>query len=149
MVNDHKDSEGSALAAVPPVVVSDAMDVAWEVRCGSRERPSVELAMFTRGVCHSAQGLRLLGQWQAKIAEQTAWKMYVVRPKSVCIAMGGQADRRGFSYEQAVRFNYTSEQRSVMIDAIAMIKSLASLMVRGAAELTPVRNTASCVCAPA
>jgi Cytoplasmic Fragile-X interacting family len=41
-------------------------------------------------------------------------------------------------YERVVRFNYTAEERAALVDVIAMIKGLESVMVNETKNLAPV-----------
>ncbi|KAJ3311868.1 Cytoplasmic FMR1-interacting protein 2 [Boothiomyces sp. JEL0838] len=76
----------------------------------------------TREVYNAAyNGLNLLSQLTTRVLEQAAWK-YLNPAKS---ASGVQLTE---IYEQAVQHNYNHEEKKVLIEYIAMIKGLSSLL---------------------
>jgi hypothetical protein len=53
-----------------------------------------------------------------------------VRCSDVGVAADDAAQRSkpGFNYERCVRYNYDAEEKSMLVETIAMIKSLSSLL---------------------
>jgi len=66
------------------------------------------------------RGLRLLSEWSGLVLRQSAWKY--AHPTGV------QTDAA--EYERAVRYNYNTEERVVLVEVLAMIKGLSLLMTR-------------------
>lgn len=113
------------------------------------------------------RGLRLISNWTTRILEQSAWKY--AHPvslskfeNSATPNSSGSTDPNASSghidvesqktaesmrstvtdYERVVRFNYTAEERSALVDVIAMIKSLEGIMLKQTTLLAPVLREA-------
>ncbi|CAM8960308.1 unnamed protein product [Rhodiola kirilowii] len=72
------------------------------------------------------EGFQLLSKWTGRIWEQCAWKFS--RPCKEESPTDLQ-DSSGISdYEKVVRYNYSSEERKVLVELISYIKSVGSMM---------------------
>lgn len=77
------------------------------------------------------EGLRLLSEWSGKVLRQSAWKY----------AHPNTNDKLGpdaVEYERVVKHNYTDEERFVLVEVIACLKGLASVMLRHDGVLSPI-----------
>ncbi|KAJ3281602.1 Cytoplasmic FMR1-interacting protein 2, partial [Borealophlyctis nickersoniae] len=86
-------------------------------------------AAFSNAECATVynivlQGVKLLASLTTKVLEQSAWKF--ANPTSP--SLNPSVPATAISYELAVRFNYSSEEKRALIEYIAMIKSLSSLL---------------------
>jgi len=78
------------------------------------------------------EGMRLLADWSDRILRQSAWKY--AHPN-----IGEKSgDPVSVEYERVVKHNYTSEERFVLVEAIACLKGLASMMMRHESLLSPI-----------
>ncbi|KAJ3145710.1 Cytoplasmic FMR1-interacting protein 2 [Geranomyces variabilis] len=71
------------------------------------------------------QGVRHLVTLTTRVIEQSAWKY--ANPVNPQVVPNIPAD--SLSYELAVRFNYSAEEKRVLIEYTAMIKNLTSMML--------------------
>ncbi|TPX72953.1 hypothetical protein SpCBS45565_g00163 [Spizellomyces sp. 'palustris'] len=71
------------------------------------------------------QGLKTLAQCTTAVLEQSAWKY--ANPINPQIAR--HIPNEALSYELAVRFNYSAEEKRALIEYIAMIKNLSSMLL--------------------
>lgn len=76
------------------------------------------------------QGFSLLSDWTGKVLSQAAWKYSHMNQDPNIKAT--------VDYERAVRYNYDSSEKFALIELIAMLKSLAALMLREDAMLGPI-----------
>ncbi|KAI9101038.1 cytoplasmic fragile-X interacting family-domain-containing protein [Phlyctochytrium arcticum] len=70
------------------------------------------------------RGIRTLAMCTTRVLEQSAWKY--ANPVNPSLNPSIPAD--SLSYELAVRFNYSNEEKRALIEYIAMIKNLSSLL---------------------
>ena len=57
--------------------------------------------------------------------------------QKVTILQGGDPNSKARAYEMAVRYNYSTEELTQLVDCISMIKSLAALMLRAETGISP------------
>lgn len=82
------------------------------------------------GIC------RCLSRWQALLQQASAYKLAHPLTQAAARAAGSVSQsRNGLEYEQAVRFNYNDQDRSLLIDCVGAVKSLANLMLDSSALL--------------
>ncbi|GAM27817.1 hypothetical protein SAMD00019534_109930 [Acytostelium subglobosum LB1] len=74
-------------------------------------------------------GLRILSEWSSHVLQQSAWKYS--KPNN------DQKIQAQFDYERVVKYNYTPEERVALIQMIAMIKGLGSLISKYESLLEP------------
>lgn len=89
---------------------------------------SETLALEVRRVI--LQGFSLLSDWTGRVLSQAAWKYSHMNQDPNIKAT--------VDYERAVRYNYDSNEKFALIELIAMLKSLAALMLREDAMLGPI-----------
>ena len=89
---------------------------------------SETLALEVRRVI--LQGFSLLSDWTGRVLSQAAWKYSHMNQDPKVKAT--------VDYERAVRYNYDSNEKFALIELIAMLKSLAALMLREDAMLGPI-----------
>ena len=89
---------------------------------------SETLALEVRRVI--LQGFSLLSDWSGRVLSQAAWKYSHMNQDPKIKAT--------VDYERAVRYNYDSNEKFALIELIAMLKSLANLMLREDAMLGPI-----------
>ncbi|EFA78321.1 component of SCAR regulatory complex [Heterostelium album PN500] len=75
-------------------------------------------------------GMRILSDWSSRVLQQSAWKYSKPNNDNTIPAQ--------FDYERVVKFNYRPEERVALIQFIAMIKGLGSLMARHESLLEPL-----------
>ncbi|KYQ91088.1 component of SCAR regulatory complex [Tieghemostelium lacteum] len=75
-------------------------------------------------------GLRILSDWTCRVLQQAAWKYSKPNNDASLPAQ--------FDYERVVKFNYTPDERTALIQFIAMIKGLATLMTSHESLLQPI-----------
>eukprot|EP01119_Soliformovum_irregulare_P019520 TRINITY_DN6199_c0_g1_i4.p1 TRINITY_DN6199_c0_g1~~TRINITY_DN6199_c0_g1_i4.p1 ORF type:complete len:1378 (-),score=485.69 TRINITY_DN6199_c0_g1_i4:58-4191(-) len=76
------------------------------------------------------QGMRYLSDWTTRVLQQAAWKY--AKPNS------DSETQSTVEYEKVVRYNYTAEEKFATVEFIAMIKSLAELMLREDGVFSPI-----------
>jgi len=80
-------------------------------------------------ICNTVlQGLQLLGSWSCLVLQQSAYKY--ARPKA--------GEEFTVEYERVVKGNYQPEEKSALVEFIAMIKGLANVMLREDGLLSPL-----------
>ncbi|VFQ78892.1 unnamed protein product [Cuscuta campestris] len=73
------------------------------------------------------EGFQLLSTWTARIWEQSAWKFS--HPCKDPVSKDLHEPAGSFSdYEKVVRFNYSAEERKVLIELVSYIKSIGSML---------------------
>jgi len=92
-----------------------------------------------------SNALQNLSNWTALIQQQSAYKyanpisngdyQNLLKHESVLNASQGQ------EYEKAVRFNYTNEDKHVLIDVISMIKGLSNTLLENKSLFEPILHT--------
>jgi cytoplasmic FMR1 interacting protein len=83
------------------------------------------------------RSFRSLASWSSKIKEQSAYKYSNPCNEAEYKRQGGKS-QPGHEYEKVVRFNYSSEEMSALLDVIGMIKGLGSLMMRSELLCVPL-----------
>eukprot|EP00954_Amorphochlora_amoebiformis_P005293 417356-Amorphochlora_amoeboformis.AAC.2 len=73
------------------------------------------------------EGLALLSKWNSQIRMQAAYKCAHPIGDEKYKAAGGTG-QKGHEYERVVRFAYTKEELSTLVDVIGMLKGLGSLL---------------------
>lgn len=79
------------------------------------------------------QGVQLMSDFTSRILQQAAWKYS--NPN-----MDPTIDTE-IDYERAIRYNYTAEELSALVEVIAMVKGLARLFLRNDTVLSPIIRT--------
>jgi len=74
--------------------------------------------------------LRILSDWTSRVLQQSAWKYSKPNNDPTINAT--------FDYERVVKYNYTADERTALIQFIAMIKSLSTLIIKNEALLQPI-----------
>ncbi|KAJ3017098.1 Cytoplasmic FMR1-interacting protein 2, partial [Thoreauomyces humboldtii] len=71
------------------------------------------------------RGIRLLASLSTRVLEQTAWKYAnPINPQ-----LSPNVPVESLSYELAVRFNYSPEEKKALIEYLAMIKNLSTMLL--------------------
>lgn len=78
------------------------------------------------------QGFNLLSDWTSKVLQQSAYKYANPDTKTQTVST---------EYERVVRFNYSDEEKFALVEAIAMIKGLASVILKHDGLLFPFIRT--------
>lgn len=79
------------------------------------------------------QGVQLMSDFTSRILQQAAWKYS--KPNM------DENIKTEIDYERAIRFNYTGEELSALVEVIAMVKGLARLFLRNDTVLSPIIRT--------
>ncbi|EGC37325.1 Rac-binding component of scar regulatory complex [Dictyostelium purpureum] len=102
-----------------------------EIKAAKARGPKEPLPISDNDIEHiTLVGLRALSDWSSKVLQQSAWKYS--RPNN------DPNISAAFDYERVVKFNYTKDERTALVQFIAMIKSLATLMVKYESLLQPI-----------
>jgi len=100
----------------------------------------------------------LLRDWNCLVQQSSAWKYTHPAEDELVEARGGDAsnlekaangenenntteerkEKMGWQYERVIKYNYSKEELSVLVDVISMIKSLASMIFNKEALLAPI-----------
>ncbi|TPX53931.1 hypothetical protein PhCBS80983_g06110 [Powellomyces hirtus] len=91
------------------------------------EMPTGQLSIQQNSQVYTvvAQGINLLVTLTTRVLEQSAWKYAnPVNPQ-----LNPTIPAESLSYELAVRFNYTAEEKRALIEYIAMIKNLSAMLL--------------------
>eukprot|EP01083_Nonionella_stella_P244306 850449_1 len=85
-------------------------------------------------------GMKLLGDWTAKLQEQIAYKAAHPISQSEFVSLGGSIgdDNPYASYEQMTRFNYSNELKHAMVEVIGLIKGLSNMLCSAETQLRNV-----------
>eukprot|EP01132_Coremiostelium_polycephalum_P008287 gene8287-10183_t len=75
-------------------------------------------------------GLTFLSDWTTRVLHQSAWKYS--KPNN------DPAIPAQFDYERVVKYNYTPDERTALIQIIAMIKGLSGLMTKSESLFQPI-----------
>jgi len=95
----------------------------------------------------SEKGIRHVANWTSLILEQSAWKYSHPADASLenevqynSEQQPAQADeeKKITEYERVVRYNYNAADRAALVDTIAMIKGLESLMLKHSGLFAPL-----------
>jgi hypothetical protein len=107
------------------------------------------------------KGVKSISTWKTAILEQCAWKYSHPAPIDRCqldahLILKLEEEKEGIvnedqtkdlkditigEYERVVRFNYTKEERAILVEMISMIKSAEKIMITNASKLLPlIRN---------
>jgi cytoplasmic FMR1 interacting protein len=110
-----------------------------EVRLARAERKAgapdqVPLPMARETVATVLQGVQLMSDWAGRILQQAAWKY--ANPNM------DKSIQTEIDYERAIKYNYKSEERSALVEVIAMCKGMARLVLKHDTFLSPVIRAA-------
>ncbi|KAL6525143.1 hypothetical protein OROMI_030736 [Orobanche minor] len=96
----------------------------------SMDGADMEWAKEVKGIVYDmvVEGFQLLSRWTARIWEQCAWKFS--RPCKDPISAESHGISSFSDYEKVVRYNYSAEERKVMVEIVSYIKGIGSLMQR-------------------
>merc|ERR1712228_726756 len=75
------------------------------------------------------QGLKLLGNWSAAMQETLSWKYCNPCSNEQFLKMGGKKDKKYMPYQCATQYNFTNEEKWVLVEILGLIKGLSKLMV--------------------
>jgi cytoplasmic FMR1 interacting protein len=86
------------------------------------------------------EGLRLLRDWVTCVLDMATWKYTNPASLDRLNTVGAKKGKDGqfHQYEMVMRYNFTKEELSVLVDCISMIKSLGSMMKKAESDLAPV-----------
>ncbi|KAN0039438.1 hypothetical protein ACTA71_001632 [Dictyostelium dimigraforme] len=102
-----------------------------EIRAAKARGPKEPLPLPESDIqAITLMGLRILSDWTSRVLQQSAWKYSKPNNDPTISAT--------FDYERVVKFNYTKEERTALVQFVAMIKSLASLMMKSETLLQPI-----------
>lgn len=76
------------------------------------------------------QGFSYLSDWTGRVLSQAAWKY--AHPNN------DESIQATVEYERVIRYNYTTDESFALVEFIAMLKSLASIMLKEDAILSPI-----------
>ncbi|CAM9320569.1 unnamed protein product, partial [Laminaria digitata] len=83
-------------------------------------------------------GLRLLQRWSCVVLECMAWKHTHPCSQEAFLRAGGDSKGKGMDYERVVRYNWSANELSAIVEVITMTKSLGSLLSRAEGRLAPL-----------
>ncbi|CAM9248489.1 unnamed protein product, partial [Hapterophycus canaliculatus] len=83
-------------------------------------------------------GLRLLQRWSCIVLECMAWKYTHPCSTAAFKSAGGDPKGKGMEYERVVRYNWSANELSAVVEVITMTKSLGSLLSRAEGRLAPL-----------
>jgi len=83
------------------------------------------------------KGMKLLGSWSAAVHETLSWKYANPCSKEDFIKMGGR-DGDTMPYQCATQYNYSNEEKWVLVEILGLIKGLAKLMIDAKITVTPI-----------
>ncbi|CAM9579119.1 unnamed protein product [Ectocarpus fasciculatus] len=83
-------------------------------------------------------GLRLLQRWSCVVLESMAWKYTHPCSQAAFKGAGGDPMGKGMEYERVVRYNWSPNELSAIVEVITMTKSLGSLLSRAEGRLAPL-----------
>lgn len=129
-----------------------------------QKTPNVEIPESVRAEAKSLteQGIYFIAGWTTRVLEQSAWKYS--HPVAISKleqqnsdspaeektdkkdeddegASTDEGKREISDYERVVRFNYTAEERTALVDVIAMIKGIEGVMQKSASIMLPLIRT--------
>lgn len=78
-------------------------------------------------------GFSHLSDWTGRVLAQAAWKY--AHPNN------DEQIKASNDYERVIRYNYTSDEKFALVEFIAMLKSLASILLKEDALLDPILKT--------
>ena len=84
------------------------------------------------------EGLCLCSKWTASILEQVAWKYQYPASQESLADRNVKLDSPGIEYEKAVRWNYSKEELSVLVDCVSIVKALNGLMMKAEGTVASV-----------
>mmetsp|Transcript_10780 Transcript_10780/g.22130 ORF Transcript_10780/g.22130 Transcript_10780/m.22130 type:complete len:1377 (+) Transcript_10780:38-4168(+) len=91
------------------------------------------------------EGLHLMKSWTCYILEMSAWKFQHPADDATMKKRGWEPNteltgnqQQAVFFEKVVRYNYSKEELSVLVDCISMIKSLAFLLKEKEHKLAPI-----------
>jgi cytoplasmic FMR1 interacting protein len=84
------------------------------------------------------EGLCLCSKWTASILEQVAWKYQYPASQESLTDRNVELDSPGIEYEKAVRYNYSKEELSVLVDCVSIVKALNGLMMKAEGTVASV-----------
>jgi len=97
------------------------------------------IKLYSRGFELVIRGMKLLGDWTAKLREQIVFKSANPTSESQYQILGGRGGKNKV-YEQITRFNYSNELKYAMVEIIGLIKGLSNLLLTNE---TKIRNVLS------
>ncbi len=87
------------------------------------------------------EGVGLLGEWTSAILEVSAWKYQHAASPEMMKSRGHDPSAVGDEginpFEQVVRYNYSKQELCAFVECIAMVKSLADMIMSSEAGLAP------------
>jgi cytoplasmic FMR1 interacting protein len=81
---------------------------------------------------------RCLSQWSCIVQSALAWKYRHPVTIAQLKARNIPVDSDGIEYEQVLRYNLSSDELTIMVDVISMIKSLSSSLAQAEALFAPI-----------
>eukprot|EP00471_Norrisiella_sphaerica_P011983 CAMPEP_0184501642 /NCGR_PEP_ID=MMETSP0113_2-20130426/48214_1 /TAXON_ID=91329 /ORGANISM="Norrisiella sphaerica, Strain BC52" /LENGTH=1294 /DNA_ID=CAMNT_0026890469 /DNA_START=114 /DNA_END=3998 /DNA_ORIENTATION=- len=90
---------------------------------------NLKLELCTETYNTVLEGLHLVASWNKAIRMQSAYKCAFPVDSKTYTAKGGTGGK-GNEYEKVVRYAYTDEELSILVDVIGMVKGLGSLLQR-------------------
>eukprot|EP00485_Elphidium_margaritaceum_P018770 CAMPEP_0202730760 /NCGR_PEP_ID=MMETSP1385-20130828/186801_1 /ASSEMBLY_ACC=CAM_ASM_000861 /TAXON_ID=933848 /ORGANISM="Elphidium margaritaceum" /LENGTH=1334 /DNA_ID=CAMNT_0049397039 /DNA_START=27 /DNA_END=4031 /DNA_ORIENTATION=+ len=108
-----------------------------DVRAHRKNPAGIDVAIAARGLELVVRGLKLLGDWTAKLREQIAFKCANPASESDYVTQGGRGGKYAV-YEQITRFNYRSDLKFAMVEIIGLIKGLSNLMLSAESKIRPI-----------
>jgi len=83
------------------------------------------------------RGMKLLGSWSAAVHESLSWKYSNPCSKDDFLKMGGRVGDT-MPYQCATQYNYSNEEKWVLVEILGLIKGLAKLMIDAKTTVAPI-----------
>ena len=120
-----------------------ANEVGTKRAAGHLEKDVAAVALGARAAALVNECFSALRDWSCCVQQTLAWKMSNPCSEELLAKQGvaPDSDARkapGFNYERCVRFNFSTMERSIMVDVTTMIKSLSGMLRRAEAKLAPL-----------
>ena len=97
----------------------------------------IDLKLYARGFELVVRGMKLLGDWTAKLKEQVVFKSANPTSEAIYKTLGGRGGPAK-TYEQITRFNYSNELKYAMVEVIGLIKGLSNLLLSNETKIRAV-----------
>eukprot|EP01084_Bolivina_argentea_P196836 337402_1 len=101
------------------------------------QEKQIDLKVYAKGFELVVRGMKLIGDWTAKLREQIVFKSANPTTESDYTILGGRGGKNQV-YEQITRFNYSNELKYAMVEIIGLIKGLSNLLLSNETKIRMV-----------
>jgi cytoplasmic FMR1 interacting protein len=131
----------------------DALDMTLKVLNKNGTSSKMQVQLTPTEILHETgkiydlakEGIYLMKEWTCYILEMSAWKFQHPADEATMKNRGWEpspeatgSQQQAIFFEKVVRYNYSKEELSVLVDCISMIKSLAFLLKEKEHKLAPI-----------